>query len=167
MEHPLAATRKTNTTRWTAMLLPGWALLIALVWWAWPQPARAEYGDVVINNFSDKAGVRPVVFPHWFHRVRFKCKVCHSDLGFKFQAGGNQINMVKIIDGQYCGACHNGGVAWSIENCDVCHSAKPGTPTQVHESTLQKLLGPPAPPPAPVEPPGARKASKPAGEAKK
>jgi len=104
--------------------------------------ARAEYGDVVINNYSDDAGMRPVIFPHWFHRVRFRCKVCHADLGFQFQAGGNQIDMLKIIDGQYCGACHNGEVAWSVENCDLCHSALPGTPTQVHESTLQKLLSP-------------------------
>jgi c(7)-type cytochrome triheme protein len=105
--------------------------------------ARAEYGDVVINNYSDKAGMRPVVFPHWFHRVRFSCKVCHADLGFQFRAGGNDINMVKIIDGQFCGACHNGEVAWSIENCNLCHSANPGTPTMVHESTGQKLGVPP------------------------
>ena len=104
--------------------------------------AQAEYGDVVINNYSDGAGMRPVVFPHWFHRVRFRCKVCHADLGFKFKAGGNEINMVKIIDGQFCGACHNGEIAWSVENCNLCHSAKPGTPTQVHESTIQKLAQP-------------------------
>jgi len=104
-------------------------------------PARAEYGDVVINNYADAAGVRPVVFPHWFHRVRFRCKVCHSDLGFKFEAGGNEINMVKIIDGQFCGGCHNGRIAWSVENCDLCHSGKAGLPTQVHESTVQRLAG--------------------------
>jgi len=102
----------------------------------------AEYGDVVINNYSDEAGMRPVIFPHWFHRIRFRCKVCHADLGFKFQAGGNDINMLKIIDGEYCGACHNGDVAWSVENCDLCHSGKAKTPTQVHESTLQKLISP-------------------------
>ena len=101
---------------------------------------RAEYGDVLINNYSDDAGMRPVVFPHWFHRIRFRCKVCHADLGFKFQAGGNDINMLKIIDGEYCGACHNGEVAWSVESCDVCHSGKPGTATQVHESTASKLI---------------------------
>ena len=55
------------------------------------------------------------------------------------QAGGNQINMLKIIDGEYCGACHNGEVAWSVENCDVCHTGKPGQPTQVHDSTESKL----------------------------
>ena len=102
--------------------------------------AAAEYGDVVINEYSDDAGMNPVVFPHWFHRVRFRCKVCHGDLGFAFKAGGNDINMMKIIDGQYCGACHNGDVAWSIENCELCHSAKPGTPTQVHHSTVQQLV---------------------------
>jgi c(7)-type cytochrome triheme protein len=107
--------------------------------------ARAEYGDVVINNHSDKSGMRPVVFPHWFHRIRYRCKVCHADLGFKFKAGGNDINMVKVIDGQFCGACHNGEVAWSIENCNMCHSAKPGTPTQVHESTTNSLVLPAGP----------------------
>lgn len=104
--------------------------------------AQAEYGDVVINNYSDAAGMRPAVFPHWFHRMRFRCKVCHADLEFKFKAGGNEINMVKIIDGQFCGACHNGDIAWSVENCNLCHSGKPGTPTQVHESTIQKLAQP-------------------------
>ena len=115
-------------------------------WLGATAPAMAEYGDVVINNFSDDAGMRPVIFPHWFHRVRYRCKVCHADLGFEFQAGGNQIDMLKIIDGEYCGACHDGNIAWSVENCDLCHSARPGTPTQVHESTVQKLLAPVAPP---------------------
>lgn len=103
--------------------------------------ARAEYGDVVINNFADAAGMRPVVFPHWFHRIRFRCKVCHADLGFKLKAGANEITMANIIEGQYCGACHNGEVAWSIENCDVCHSGLPGTPTQVHGNTVKSMLG--------------------------
>jgi c(7)-type cytochrome triheme protein len=104
--------------------------------------AHAEYGDVVINNYSDASGMRPVVFPHWFHRIRYRCKVCHADLGFKFKAGGNDINMVKVIDGQFCGACHNGDVAWNVENCNMCHSGKPNTPTQVHESTTNSLVLP-------------------------
>lgn len=117
-------------------------LLIMAAGWADMREARAEYGDIVINNYSDAASMRPAVFPHWFHRVRFRCKVCHTDLGFKFSAGGNKIDMVKIIDGQYCGACHNGDVAWSVENCNLCHSGKPGTPTQVHESTINSLIVP-------------------------
>jgi c(7)-type cytochrome triheme protein len=107
---------------------------------ATPIMVSAEYGDVLINNYSDEAGMRPVVFPHWFHRIRFRCKVCHADLGFKMQAGGNQINMLKIIDGGFCGACHNGEVAWSVETCDLCHSGMPGMSTQVHQSTASKLF---------------------------
>jgi c(7)-type cytochrome triheme protein len=105
--------------------------------------AQAEYADVVINNYADAAGMRPVVFPHWYHRIRFRCKVCHADLGFKFKAGGNDITMAKIIDGQFCGACHNGEVAWSPENCTMCHSGKPGTPTQFHHGTVQTLVSQP------------------------
>jgi c(7)-type cytochrome triheme protein len=107
-----------------------------------PRPAMAEFGDVVINNNSDAAGMRPAVFPHWFHRIRYSCKTCHADLGFKFKAGGNNIDMLKIMDGQYCGACHNGTIAWSVENCDLCHTGKAGTPTQVHESKSHELLKP-------------------------
>lgn len=113
-----------------------WALLVTAI----PE-ARAEYGDVVMNNYSDKAGMRPAVFPHWFHRIRFTCKVCHADLGFKFKAGGNEITMGKIIDGQFCGACHNGEIAWSVENCNMCHSGIAGTPTQFHNSTQGRLYG--------------------------
>lgn len=117
-------------------------VILVAAWLGVSTTVQAEYGDVVINNYSDKAGMRPVVFPHWFHRVRFRCKVCHADLGFKFKAGGNEIDMLKIIDGQYCGACHNGEIAWAVENCNLCHSGKPGTPTQVHESTIHKLSAP-------------------------
>jgi len=130
--------------------LTGWKfallMLIALLAGAFVVTGgvHAEYGDIVINNHSDKSGMRPVIFPHWFHRVRFRCKVCHADLGFQFKAGGNDINMVKIIEGQFCGACHNGELAWSVENCNLCHSATPNTPTQAHESTLQKLVAPAA-----------------------
>ncbi len=105
-------------------------------------PTHAEYGDLVLNENAEKEGMPPAIFPHWFHRIRFRCKVCHADLGFKFKAGGSGINMLKIIDGQYCGACHNGEIAWSVENCNLCHSGKDGLPTQVHGSTLNKLAVP-------------------------
>lgn len=98
---------------------------------------KAEYGDIILNNYSDEGGIRPVIFPHWFHRIRYACKSCHSDIGFPFKAGDSKVNMLKIINGEYCGACHNGQIAWSVENCDLCHSAMPKTPTQVHKSVLR------------------------------
>ncbi|MFQ5353515.1 MAG: c(7)-type cytochrome triheme domain-containing protein, partial [Thermodesulfobacteriota bacterium] len=77
--------------------------------------ANAEWGDVVLNSKSEsmkKAGVKPVLFPHWFHRIRFKCKVCHEDI-FILKKGANDINMTKIMGGEFCGKCHNGLVAWA------------------------------------------------------
>ena len=128
---------KTRLSTFTLVMVAGFTVIAIN---SLPERAEAEYGDVVINEYSDDAGMRPVVFPHWFHRIRFRCKVCHGDLGFAFKAGGNDIDMVKIIDGQYCGACHDGDVAWSIENCELCHSGQPNTPTQVHHSTVQQLI---------------------------
>lgn len=93
--------------------------------------AWAEYADVTINTRSEAEGVAPVIYPHWFHRIRFQCSVCHVDLGFKTGAGTTGITMEKLIDGQYCGACHNGNIAWSIDNCDLCHSGRPGLETGI------------------------------------
>ena len=98
----------------------------------------AEYGDVVINMRAEGEGMSPVVYPHWFHRIRFQCSVCHVDIGFKTRAGASDITMDKISQGQYCGACHNGEIAWSVENCDFCHSGAPGLETGVqggHETS--------------------------------
>ena len=108
------------------------ALLVALA--AAAPEAAAEYGDVVLNNSAEKAGVRPVVFPHWFHRIRFRCKVCHSELGFRMRAGSNNVLMADIAGGRFCGMCHNGQVAWGAENCDLCHSGRPGLKSGIYGS---------------------------------
>jgi c(7)-type cytochrome triheme protein len=103
-------------------------LLVAL-------PAAAEYGDVVLDRNSTKEGMRAVVFPHWFHRIRYRCKVCHSELGFKMRAGANLVQMNDIINGKFCGMCHNGQVAWSPDRCDLCHSAKKGVKPGIYGSS--------------------------------
>ena len=108
------------------------ALLLCLAaMLASPLPLQAEYGDVVLNRRSDANGVRPVIFPHWFHRIRFRCKVCHQELGFEMRAGANDVQMADIQDGKFCGMCHNNTVAWGSERCDLCHSALPGTPAGI------------------------------------
>ena len=88
----------------------------------------AEYGDIILNSkhiSMRKAGVKDVMFPHWFHRIRFKCKACHEDI-FVIKAGANDINMRKIMNGKKCGQCHNGIIAWEPLYCDRCHSQEPG-----------------------------------------
>jgi c(7)-type cytochrome triheme protein len=102
--------------------------------------AWSEYGDVVLNRRSEQAGMAPVVFPHWFHRVRFRCKVCHSELGFEMRAGANDVTMNEIVQGKFCGTCHNGEIAWSAENCGLCHSGLPGLKSRIHGG--HETLGP-------------------------
>lgn len=111
-------------------LLPR-TLLFCFLFWLGAGPASAEYADVVLNRQAEQNGMRPVVFPHWFHRIRFRCKVCHHELGFEMRAGANRITMADIIDGKFCGMCHNGEVAWSVERCDLCHSGRPGLPSGI------------------------------------
>ena len=103
-------------------------LLGTFVFLSMPSHSSAEYGDIILNKKAEsmrKAGVNDVMFPHWFHRIRFKCKVCHEDI-FIIKAGANDIDMNKIIDGEKCGKCHNGVVAWEPAYCDRCHSWEPG-----------------------------------------
>lgn len=91
----------------------------------------AEYADVILNKRSEEEGVRPVIFPHWFHRIRYQCSACHVELGIRMKVGGNDITMESIVAGEYCGACHNGDIAWSVESCDLCHSGKTGLETGI------------------------------------
>ena len=80
------------------------------------------YGDMVLNSKAEKRGMPPVVFPHWYHRAEFKCKVCHPAI-FEMRSGANDIDMKKIIvDQQFCGKCHNGTIAWKPIECARCHS---------------------------------------------
>lgn len=108
------------------------AMLVVLGTMMVAVPAGAEYGDVVLNNRAEKEGVRPVIFPHWFHRIRFRCKVCHDELGFKMRAGANDVQMVDIANGKYCGMCHNGRIAWGAERCDLCHSGRAGLKSRAY-----------------------------------
>jgi len=106
--------------------LPGSAILLVLLMMLAPSSVMAEYADVVLNKRAEKAGISPVIFPHWFHRMRFRCKVCHTELGFEMSAGANNMTMADIIDGKFCGICHNGKIAWGPQNCFLCHSGKRG-----------------------------------------
>ena len=91
-----------------------------------PASVHAERGDVVLNKRAEANGMRPVIFPHWFHRIRFRCKVCHTELGFQMRAGSNEVTMKEIVEGKFCGMCHNDRIAWGPENCHRCHSGLPG-----------------------------------------
>ena len=99
-------------------------VVLTLMLLALPPTSYSEYGDVILDRYVEtmaEVGLSPVVFPHWTHRIQFKCKACHEGI-FVMQKGASDITMSAIIDGQYCGACHNGKIAWDPLYCDRCHS---------------------------------------------
>lgn len=63
-------------------------------------------------------------FPHWFHRIRFKCASCHPAI-FEMKAGANPVTMTAMRRGEFCATCHNGKIAWEIgfTTCVRCHES--------------------------------------------
>ena len=61
-------------------------------------------------------------FPHWVHRIRYRCKTCHMSI-FEPEAGTNAVTMVDIGNGEACGQCHDGNTAFEprMDNCERCH----------------------------------------------
>ena len=88
-------------------------------------PAKSLFavmGDIVFQVDDESRGTPPAVFPHWAHRIRYKCYACHPVL-FEMKAGAHTVTMEEMNTGQSCGACHNGETAWGIgfDTCNRCH----------------------------------------------
>ena len=102
------------------------------------RPLPYDYGKVVMNNYSEKAGLSPVVFDHWLHRSKFTCRLCHVDIAFAMKTGATYVKASDNMNGYYCGTCHNGKLFFQgrtifescskkfppddVKRCDRCHS---------------------------------------------
>lgn len=83
-------------------------------------PARAEpLGDILFSRPTAKGEVPPAYFPHWVHRIKYKCFACHDDL-FTMDRGPTP-TMAAMTRGAACGACHNGKQAFGLDVCHRCH----------------------------------------------
>ncbi|OGP18358.1 MAG: hypothetical protein A2V21_309275 [Deltaproteobacteria bacterium GWC2_55_46] len=74
--------------------------------------------DVVITAKGDF--VNDVIYPHEMHTYWLKCDVCHPQI-FVPAKGSNEMTMVGIVQGEWCGRCH-GKVAFPLTDCNRCHS---------------------------------------------
>jgi c(7)-type cytochrome triheme protein len=99
-------------------------LVGALAGAGWPiVPGAAELGDIAFERPSGAANdIERAIFPHWIHRMQYKCAACHDDL-FKMKAGANPVTMDEMAQGHWCGACHNGKTAFgsTFDTCQRCH----------------------------------------------
>jgi c(7)-type cytochrome triheme protein len=85
--------------------------------------AAGEYGDIKFTRKEKGTDEIPTaVFPHYLHRMQFRCYVCHEDI-FQMQAGANAITMEAIQAGKFCGRCHDGKTSFqaTFEACPRCH----------------------------------------------
>lgn len=84
--------------------------------------AEDDPGTVVIPRKTAETEMPPSIFPHWVHRIRYRCYACHPE-PFQMNAGGTTITMDLMAEGKLCGMCHNGTYAWPInfETCNRCH----------------------------------------------
>ncbi|MDA8165569.1 MAG: cytochrome c3 family protein [Desulfobacteraceae bacterium] len=76
--------------------------------------------------------VKGVVFTHKIHTMDagLACDSCHSGL-FEMAAGTAEQNpdftMKSLYEGKYCGACHDGSMAFSSKTrCTACHAGVHG-----------------------------------------
>lgn len=80
------------------------------------------YGDIILDGQSEQYGSAPVRFSHQIHRSRYTCNVCHIELEFSLRQGKTGVTREDNLEGRYCGACHNGKVAFTTEaDCQKCH----------------------------------------------
>ena len=101
-------------------------ILVGLLWGG---ITTLAYGDIGNMVFKDTKSFAPVVFSHKNHKsAGLGCANCH-DVLFKKQRGindrGNALTMEALRKGEYCGSCHNGEQAFSVnKNCKQCHNGK-------------------------------------------
>ncbi len=105
---------------WSAAMLA--VLVLAAIAAIAAPPRLAMLGDVVFPRHTGPGELPPAVFPHWVHRMQFKCYACHDAL-FQMKAGANPVTMDAIQAGKFCGVCHNGKTAFAVgfTTCNRCH----------------------------------------------
>ena len=106
-------------------------VIIAMVVFSAPYSASAQDEDSPDNSFfvlkskaenMKNAGLGPVLFPHLKHGEKMDCSACHEKI-FIQERGANDISMKSNMEGNFCGACHDGRNprAFALFNCNKCH----------------------------------------------
>jgi len=117
---------RVRTGRESVAWLAKTRLLAAAALATWlVQAAASAPGDLVLPRAEGSMSVASLpasVFPHWVHRVNYRCDACHTRL-FEMELGATEITMEMMKRGESCGTCHNGETAFAImlETCDRCH----------------------------------------------
>ena len=103
-----------NRVRWVKALADGYISPRTNIF---PQ---TEVQVLDLDVLMKRTGEMPMVlFPHRPHTLWLDCSNCHDQI-FKRKAGTTPVNMMQILQGNYCGQCH-GAVAFPLTQCRRCH----------------------------------------------
>ncbi len=102
-----------------------WICVLAPLALSTAQAAKKIPGELVLPRSQGSVSAEmtpPSIFPHWIHRINYRCDACHDRL-FKMELGATDISMDLMKNGGSCGACHNGKTAFevSFQSCNRCH----------------------------------------------
>jgi c(7)-type cytochrome triheme protein len=81
-------------------------------------PPRSAPPDVRLARSSDSPG--SVTFRHATHRA-YSCNACHPE-PFAARAGQTPLVKSEMLEGRSCGQCHDGKVAFGVDDMDRCES---------------------------------------------
>jgi len=87
-----------------------------------PEPVAmtGETGGGLIRFYPD--GYGPVTFEHSAHiEAGMVCDSCHPAIFDLDARDKGDISMASIFAGRQCGSCHDGGTAFSANDCARCH----------------------------------------------
>ena len=76
--------------------------------------------DTPVIIKSKMAVMTDVLFPHDVHAYWLSCKTCHPGIFVQTKGGNIDMTMWDILDGKYCGRCHD-RVAFPLRECYRCH----------------------------------------------
>jgi c(7)-type cytochrome triheme protein len=94
-------------------------------WYDLPElPPPYQYGNILITRSEQMYNMPSVSFSHWRHRLKYTCRVCHLELGFEMKVNATEVTEEKNKNGEFCGACHDGKVAFghTKKHCSKCHN---------------------------------------------
>jgi c(7)-type cytochrome triheme protein len=115
-ENAKRSLRQSRGRTGLAVVVTIWVGAVAAV------PLAAGTPAIIVMQQPDVSDEAPVLFKHWKHQRAYKCYSCHPGIFPQWEK--TLFDHDAMDAGKYCGACHDGKVAFlpDDEECEVCHA---------------------------------------------
>lgn len=101
-------------------------VIFALLLLTLPTILYARWDKNLVQMRSDATGV--IAFDHYNHFDALgskKCTTCHHEIFNRDMSKNPDFTMQDMEQGKSCGACHNGELAFSVQDdCATCHPTR-------------------------------------------